>query len=117
MTTSDPAAFLRTMLGEWEKMANSLGGDALKSDDWSRTMHTAQGATLNAQAAFKQVMARALAAADMPSRTEFEDLSARIGGIEAALFRIEALLREGAPPAVPERPKPPRTRKPPESAA
>ena len=113
MTTTDPSAFFRAMLGEWEKMANSMGGDMLKSDEWARTMHGAQGATLNAQAAFKQMMTRALAAADMPSRTEFEQLSARIGGIEAALFRIEALLK-GDPPAAPERPKPPRTRKPPE---
>lgn len=111
---SDPSAFFRTMLGEWEKMANSLGGEALKSDDWTRTMHGAQGATLTAQAAFRAMMTRALAAADMPSRTEFEQLSARIGGMEAALFRIEALLKGAPPPPAPARPKVPRTRKPPE---
>ena len=113
--STDPSAFFRTMLGEWEKMANSMGGDALKSDEWARAMHGAQGAGLGAQAAFKQVMERALAAANMPSRTEFEQLSARIGGIEAALFRIEALLKDGAPPPSPDAPRPPRTRKPPEA--
>lgn len=114
MTTQDPAALFRAMLGEWEKMANSLGGEVLKSDDWARSMHQAQGATLNARAAYKGMMDRALAASNMPSRTEVEDLSARIGGIEASLQRIEALLQEGRPPAASARPKPPRTRKPPE---
>jgi hypothetical protein len=95
-------------------MANSLGGDVLKSDEWSRTMHGAQGATLQAQAAFKGAMDRALATANMPSRSEVEDLSARIGGIEASLARIEALLRADRAPATPPRPRPTRSRKPPE---
>lgn len=114
MTTNDPAAFFRAMLGEWERMANSLGGDMLKSDEWSRTMHGAQGATLQAQAAFKGAMERALAGANMPSRSEVEDLSARIGGIEASLARIEALLRADRPAAPPAKPRPTRNRTPPE---
>ena len=85
------------MLGEWEKMANSVGGDMLKSDQFARTMHGANATAMNAQNALKSLMERALAAANMPSRTEFDALSARIGGIEAALFRIEALLNEGKP--------------------
>lgn len=111
MTTNDPAAFFRAMLGEWEKMANSLGGEALRSDEWSRAMHGAQGATLQAQAAFKEASTRALAAANLPSRTEFEQLSARIGGIEDSLARIEAALGARAPS--PAKPRPTRTRKPP----
>jgi hypothetical protein len=117
MTTNDPAAFFREMLGEWEKMANSVGGNMLKSDQWSQTMHGANAATMNAQAALKQVMERGLAAANMPSRGEIEDLSARIARIEAALYRIEALLTDGA--SLPERskPRPTRGRKPPGPAA
>ena len=38
---TDPAAFFRAMLGEWEKMANSVGGDVLKSEEWTRAMHGA----------------------------------------------------------------------------
>lgn len=112
MTTSDPAALFRAMLGEWERMANSVGGEALRSDEWSRAMHGAQNAGLQAQAAWKEASTRALAAANMPSRTEFEQLSARIGGIEQSLARIEAALAPNA--SAPVRPRPPRTRKPPE---
>ena len=111
MTMTDPAAFFRTMLGEWEKMANGVGGDLLKSEEWARTMQGASAATANAQAAMKTMSERALAAANMPSRTEFEDLSARIGGIEASLARIETLLGTGRT-VKSATPKPTRGRKP-----
>ena len=106
------------MLGEWERMANSVGGDMLKSDEFTRTMHGANAATMNAQAALKGLSERALAAANLPSRTEFEALSARIGGIEAALFRIEALLTDGKPgKSARQKAKPTRGRKPPPETA
>ena len=112
MTNPDPTAFFRTMLGEWEKMANSLGAGALKSDEWSRSMNQASGAALSAQAAMKGMTERALAAANLPSRSEFEDLSARIGRIEESLERIEAAV--GAR-SVSTAPRPTRGRKPPAS--
>ena len=115
MTTNDPGAFFRTMLGEWEKMANSVGGDMLKSEEWTRTMHGASAATANAQAAMKAMSERALAAANLPSRSEFDDLSARIGGIEQSLARIEALL--GAKASKIAKQKPTRGRKPPDAKA
>ena len=113
---SDPGAFFRTMLGEWEKLANGVGGDLLKTDEWSRAMNAGQNAHVEAQAALKGMSDRALAAANLPSRTEFTDLSARIGRIEAALERIEAHLT-GAAPITAARPKPTRGRKPPEASA
>lgn len=119
-TPPDPGAFFRQFLGQWEQMTNSVGGGAMKSGEFARTMHGAGSAAMNAQDMGKQFMERALAAANMPSRTELEDLSARIGRVEAALFRIEAILMEGraAPVStstVPEAPGPARTRKPPEA--
>ena len=112
---TDPGAFFRTMLGEWEKLANGVGGDLLKTDSWSQAMNGAQSAQVEAQAAMKGVTERALAAANLPSRSEFADLSARIGRIEATLERIEGHLA-GTPVGTPERPRPTRGRKPPASA-
>jgi hypothetical protein len=109
---TDPGAFFRTMLGEWEKLANGVGGDLLKTGEWSRAMNAGQTAQLEAQAAMNGMTERALAAANLPSRSEFADLSARIGRIEAALERIEGHMT-GVAPAVPQRPKPTRGRKPP----
>ena len=112
MTSSDPAAFFREMLGEWEKMANSVGGGFARSDEFARAMHGATAAQLNTQEAIGGMMTRALAAANMPSRAEIADLSARLARIEAQLGRIEERL--GGRPPRPDRPKPNRTRTPPE---
>lgn len=111
---TDPSAFFRTMLGEWEKLANGVGGDMLKTDAWSQAMNAGQSAHVEAQAAMKTMAERALAAANLPSRGEIADLSARIGRIEATLQRIEGHLT-GAPLPKLERPKPTRGRKPPQA--
>lgn len=121
-TTPDPGAFFREMLGQWEQMANQFGGQVMKSGEFSRVMQGASSATMTAQGAVHQMMDKALAAANMPSRSEVEDLSARVRRIEESVGRIEALLMAQAstlPPGMqpPERPKPKRTRKPPEKSA
>ena len=89
-TPPDPTALFRTMIGEWEKLTNSVGGQTFKTDEVARLIGGASNATAQAQAAFHGLMERALAAANLPSRGEVEDLSARIARIEGALFRIEA---------------------------
>ncbi|WP_425228322.1 poly(R)-hydroxyalkanoic acid synthase subunit PhaE [Sphingomonas sp.] len=109
---TDPGAFFRTMLGEWEKLANGVGGEMLKTDGWSQAMNAGQNAHIETQAAMKAMSERALAAANLPSRSEFADLSARIGRIEAALERIEGHLT-GTPVPTSGRPKPTRGRTPP----
>ena len=114
---SDPAALFRTALSEWEKFANGVGGDMLRTSEWSRAMNGATGASLQGQAAFKGFMERALAAANIPSRTDVEDLSARMGRIEASLSRIEALLAPGREPDQGVAPRPTRGRRPPALAA
>ena len=108
---TDPAALFRTMVAEWEKIANSAGGDLLKTGEWSRAMNGASKIAMEAQAAVKDASDRTLAAANLVSRTDFVDLSARIGRIEATLERIEAHLTGVALPA-PERAKPSRGRQP-----
>jgi len=85
MTTPDAAALLRSWMCEWEKMANGLGGDAVRSAEWTRTMHGASGMSLSAQAAGREAMQRLLAATGLPSVAQVKDLSARLAGVEAAL--------------------------------
>ena len=107
---TNPADMFRSMLGEWEKMTNGVGGDMLKSEEWSRMMGAGTATHVQMQGAVKDAMARALAAANMPSRADFEDLSARIGRMEASLARIEAAVTSGSTDA--GRSKPTRNRKP-----
>ncbi|WP_375429177.1 hypothetical protein [uncultured Sphingomonas sp.] len=89
-TPPDPTALFRTMIGEWEKLTNSLGGQMGTTDEVARLIGGASSAGAQAQAAIHGLMERALAAANMPSRGEVEDLSARLARIEGALFRMEA---------------------------
>ena len=108
---TDPGAFFRDMLGQWEKMANSLGNDTMRREEFSRGMQGATAATLQMQAAFKDAMEKALAAANLPTRTDVEALAKRVDAMEATLARIEAAV--GAKPDAPKKPKPSRGRKPP----
>ena len=107
---SDPTALMRAWLGEWEKLANSVGGEALKTEEFTRSLHGAGSATVTMQAALSQAMDRALAATNLPSRTDIADLSARMSRMEASLARIETALAGGALAAGTG---PKRTRKPP----
>ena len=66
---------------------------------------------LQMQKAIQDAMGKALAAANLPSRTDIEALSARLGAIEASLARIEG--GKSASPLSASLPHPPRTRKPP----
>lgn len=114
----DPAAFFREMLGQWESVANAFGGELMRSGEFARTMQGATSAGVRAQQAAHEVMSRALAAANMPSRAEVVDLAERMASIDARLARIEAaLFRLGAAEPPPARPKPKRTRRPPEKPA
>ncbi|WP_374942407.1 hypothetical protein [Sphingomonas sp.] len=110
--TNDPSAFFRDMLGQWERMANSFGGDTLRSEEFTRSLHGANAASMAMQGALGQAMDKALASTNLPSRNDIADLSARIGQIEASLARIETMLAAANGPA-PTRAGPKRTRKPP----
>jgi hypothetical protein len=116
MSTSDPGDFFRDMLGKWEGVANQFGAELMKSGEFAKTVQGAASAGMKAQSAAKEAMGRALAAANMPSREDMIDMTARMRGIEARLERIESLLAKltGEPAApAPDRPKPKRTKKPP----
>ncbi len=110
---ADPMAFFRDALGQWEKMANDFGGQMLAKPETAQAMQKATALTLQAQAATHEVMAKALAAANMPSKADVEALATRLAAIEASLSRIEAGI--AAPHAAQQSAanKPSRTRTPP----
>jgi len=113
MTTPpiDPMAMFRDFVGQWEKMANELGGEVLQRPQAAQTIHTVTALGLQAQNAAHEAMAKMLAAANMPSKAEVVAIGERLGAIEASLMRIEAAL--GASNAQQRAvPKPSRTRTP-----
>ncbi|QGN54606.1 hypothetical protein [Novosphingobium sp. Gsoil 351] len=107
----DPMAMMRSALDQWEKLANEYGAQFLQRPETTKAMQTMTAGYLQMQKALQDAMGKALAVANLPSRTDIEALSARLGAIEASLARIEA----GKPsePTVAALPRPPRTRQPP----
>ena len=121
----DPLAPWRDLVAQWEKNVNALANRTMATDEYSSSMHNAMGLSLKLQETMRDVMAAYLANANLPSRSEVQAIAERIGGVEARLDRMNALLeriasaREGAAsPEAPARPpRPPRTKTPPGPAS
>jgi hypothetical protein len=118
---NDPFAVWQTMLGEMEKGFNAFANQAMASPEFSRTMNQAGGATAGAQKQLSEVMEKYLVGMNMPSRAQMVDMAARLQSIEAQLGEIKTLLVQGrgsagAQTAGPGTPRPPRTKRPPESS-
>ena len=110
-SVSDPMAMMRSALDQWEKLANEYGGQFLQRPETAQAMQAMTAGYLQMQKQIQDAMGKALAAANLPSRTDIEALSARLGAIEASLARIEA--GKSPSPLSASLPRPPRTRKPP----
>jgi hypothetical protein len=110
----DPFGLARTWMAQWEKAVNEHGTELLAKPEAARAMQAFSGAAIQAQAVSNEATAKMLAAANLPSRADVEALGARLGAVEAALGRIEVLLRAASPEAGPSRPAVKRTRKPPQ---
>jgi hypothetical protein len=82
------------MLGQWEGIASQFSAEMAKSGDLAKTVQDATSAGMKAKAAAKEAMSRALEAANMPSREDMTDMTARMRGVEARLDRIESLLSQ-----------------------
>ncbi|HEY0615144.1 MAG TPA: poly(R)-hydroxyalkanoic acid synthase subunit PhaE [Candidatus Elarobacter sp.] len=115
----DPFAVWRELVAQWEKNVNSAANTAMASDEYSSSMHGALGMTMKMQETMRDLMAAYLANANLPSRSEVLALAERLGGIEARLDAMTALLERiaeagGTKPDAPSRgPRPPRTKAPP----
>ena len=107
----DPMAMMRSALDQWEKVANEYGAQFLQRPETTQALQSMTAGYLQMQKAIQDAMGKALAAANLPSRTDIEALSARLGVIEASLARIEA--GNSLPQSSISLPRPPRTRKPP----
>jgi hypothetical protein len=111
---NDPFAVWQTMLGEMEKGFNAFANQAMASPEFSRTMNQAGGATAGAQKQLSEVMERYLVGMNMPSRAQMVDMAAQLGEIKTLL--VQGRGSAGAQTAGPGTPRPPRTKRPPESS-
>lgn len=105
----------------WSQAMTDMMGDERFSKGMGRYMQEA----LHTHRMFSESMAQYLANLNLPSRQDILDLSDRMGQVEDALAAVQVELRElrtriaqgvSAAPAASERPKPVRTKRPPEQA-
>ena len=109
---SDPGAAFRDLVTQWERNVNSFANQVMGTETFSRAMQDAQRARLGVQQALSDLMARYLAAVNMPSRDDVIRIGERLQHLEKRLTHIESLLGSAAPPPDAS-PQPPRTRQPP----
>lgn len=104
---------MRAAFDQWEKLANEYGGQFLERPETSQALQKMTAGFLQMQKVTQDAMGKALASANLPSRSDIEALSARLGAIETSIARIEAAIGGASPSSTPPLPRPPRTRKPP----
>jgi hypothetical protein len=117
MTKSDPPANLDPMKmwrdwfvkneRDWSESITRM----IKDDSVSRSLGKEFNASLVQQQALTRSMAEFMAAMNLPTRDDLSALGERVGQLEDAIARVEALvvqLKSGSAAAAP---RPPRTRK------
>ncbi len=110
----DPLSLWRDMLGQWERGMNSLGNQALGSEEFSRAMHQVTSMGLRMQQTVGEMLGKSLTAMNLPTRNDLTAIAERLSRIEARLDEVAASApAEKSPPAHAATAKPPRTRKPP----
>ena len=117
----DPGAAFQQMLTDWERSTNALANQLMGTGEFSRTINGVTNLSLALQQQIQEHMSRVLATVNLPSREEVAELGVTLRQVDERLSRIEALLAglggAGAQAtSTPERPRPPRTRKPPQKA-
>lgn len=117
----DPMALWRELTAQWEKSTNEFANEAMASDPFRQGMHGGMNASLTAQKALGDLMARYLALLNLPTRADIQALGEQLQRIDEHLARIARAVegeRGAAPsPSPPPSPaaaaKPRRTRQPP----
>ncbi len=114
----DPLALWRDWIAQSERQWNTLLNQAMGSDQYGQAVGRFMEVYVAMQRGLADVMARQLAALNIPTRADVLDLGQRLGAIEDRLARIETAL--SAPDAAVAGGaasraslRPPRTRRPP----
>ncbi len=113
----DPAQMFQEWVTQWERATDSFSNKMMGNEEFSKYLNQMQGAQIEFQRGFGELMSRQLANLNMPSREDVLKLSESLQGLDRRMARIEASLQKltESNDSSPSKPRkmPPRTRKPP----
>lgn len=117
----DPMAMWRELTAQWEKSTNEFANETMASDPFRQGMHGGMNASLTAQKALGDLMARYLTMLNLSTRADIQALGEQLQSIDDHLANISRAMESGRGPAAsataPAPPQPRRTRKPPQAEA
>ena len=112
----DPIAMWRELTAQWEKSTNEFANETMSSDPFRQGMHGGMNASLTAQKALGELMARYLTMLNLPTRADLQVLGEQLQRIDDHLARIARAVEGGPASSVAAPPGPRRTRQPPKAA-
>lgn len=92
----DPMAMWRELTAQWEKSTNEFANETMASDPFRQGMHGGMNASLTAQKALGDLMARYLTMLNLPTRADLQVLGEQLQRIDDHLARIARAV-EGGP--------------------
>ena len=112
----DPMAMWRELTAQWEKATNEFANETMASDPFRQGMHGGMNASLTAQKALGELMARYLTMLNLPTRADLQVLGEQLQRIDDHLARIARAVEGGPASSAAAAPGPRRTRQPPKAA-
>ncbi|BEP40106.1 poly(R)-hydroxyalkanoic acid synthase subunit PhaE [Variovorax sp. V15] len=112
----DPMAMWRELTAQWEKTTNEFANETMASDPFRQGMHGGMNASLTAQKALGELMARYLTMLNLPTRADLQALGEQLQRIDDHLARIARAVEGGPASSAAAAPGPRRTRQPPKAA-
>lgn len=91
---SDPAERFREFVTEWERGFDALANRFMGTDEFSRAMNQFQNMQLTLQKGFAEVMARQLAAVNLPSREDVLRVGEAVHELDMRVARMELKLEQ-----------------------
>jgi len=120
-TQKDPAQMFQEWVTKWERATDSFSNQLMGTDEFSKYLNQMQGAQLEFQRGFGELMTRQLANLNMPSRDDVLRLGEDLQGLDRRMARIEASLQKltetAGDSSGQSKSMPPRTKKAPEGGS
>ncbi|MEJ8845025.1 poly(R)-hydroxyalkanoic acid synthase subunit PhaE [Variovorax rhizosphaerae] len=113
----DPLEMWRDALAQWEGTANKVAGKQLKTEEFTKVLHSVSGATMSMQQALTKANKTVLKEMNLASRDDLTEIGERLHRIEDMLEFLCRQVSGKSPAASAPAPMPPRTRVPPTAGA